>query len=145
MCPHCKGLGEIQEVDMARVIPDNTKSINEVAHRSAGRSAGKFHLQTIARHCQKYKFSFSTPVKEIPEEALHIMLYGGDETFDVSMTWGGDEWNYNLAAEGIVNMLKRWYTRQQQRKNPPMGRRFYDRGYLPRMQRGPPEKRKPLV
>jgi excinuclease ABC subunit A len=30
MCPHCKGLGEIHEVDLKRVIPDNKKSINDV-------------------------------------------------------------------------------------------------------------------
>ncbi len=109
MCPHCKGLGEIQEVDMARIIPDNTKSINEVAIVPLGEVRENFNFKQLRAIAKKYKFSFSTPVKDIPEEALQIMLYGGDETFDVSMTWGGDEWNYNLAAEGIVNMLKRWY------------------------------------
>lgn len=110
MCPHCKGLGEIHEVDMARVMPDNTKSINDVAIVPLGEVRENFTFKQLRAIAKKYKFSFSTPVKDIPEEALNIMLYGGDETFDVTMTWGGDEWSYNLAAEGIVNMLKRWYT-----------------------------------
>lgn len=109
MCPHCKGLGEIHEVDMARVMPNNTKSINEVAIVPLGEVRENFTFKQLRAIAKKYKFSFSTPVKDIPEEALNIMLYGGDETFDVTMTWGGDEWSYNLAAEGIVNMLKRWY------------------------------------
>ncbi len=109
MCPHCKGLGEIHEVDMARVMPDNAKSINDVAIVPLGEVRENFTFKQLRAIAKKYKFSFSTPVKDIPEEALNIMLYGGDETFDVTMTWGGDEWSYNLAAEGIVNMLKRWY------------------------------------
>ncbi|HNM27733.1 MAG TPA: excinuclease ABC subunit UvrA, partial [Saprospiraceae bacterium] len=109
MCPHCKGLGEVHEVDMARVMPDMTKSINDVAIIPLGEVRENFTFKQLRAIAKKYKFTFSTPLNEIPEAALNIMLYGGDETFDVSVTWGGDEWSYNLAAEGIVNMLKRWY------------------------------------
>ena len=109
MCPHCKGLGEVHEVDMARVMPDKTKSINEVGIIPLGEVRENFTFKQLRAIAKKYKFTFSTPLNEIPEEALNIMLFGGDETFDVSVTWGGDEWSYNLAAEGIINMLKRWY------------------------------------
>jgi excinuclease ABC subunit A len=37
-------------------------------------------------------------------------LYGGDDELKVDITWGGDEWTYNLAYDGLVNMLKRWYS-----------------------------------
>ena len=110
MCPHCKGLGEVHEVDMARVMPDNNKSINDVGIVPLGEVRDNFTFKQLRSIAKKYKFTFATPLNEIPEEALKIMLYGGDETFDVSVSWGGDEWSYNLAAEGIVNMLKRWYT-----------------------------------
>ncbi|MCC6462151.1 MAG: excinuclease ABC subunit UvrA [Saprospiraceae bacterium] len=109
MCPHCKGLGEVHEIDMARVMPDRKKSINDIGIVPLGEVRENFTFKQLRAIAKKYKFTFATPIDEIPEAALNIMLYGGDETFDVNMTWGGDEWSYNLAAEGIVNMLKRWY------------------------------------
>ena len=110
MCPHCKGLGEVHEVDMARVMPDPSRSINDIGIVPLGEVRDNFTFKQLRSIAKKYKFTFSTPLNEIPEDALKIMLFGGDETFDVSVSWGGDEWSYNLAAEGIVNMLKRWYT-----------------------------------
>lgn len=109
MCPHCKGLGEVHEVDMARVIPDDSKSINEVGIAPLGEVRENTLFKQLRALTKKHKFSFSTPVKEIPQAALHTLLYGGDEDLKVEMTWGGDEYSYNLAYEGLINMLKRWY------------------------------------
>ena len=110
MCPHCKGLGEVHEVDMARVIPDNTKSINEVGIVPLGEVRDNMMFKQLRELTKKHKFSFSTPVKDIPEDALKTLLYGGDDELKVDITWGGDEWTYNLAYDGLVNMLKRWYS-----------------------------------
>ena len=109
MCPHCKGLGEIHEVDMARVIPDNTKSINEVGIVPLGEVRENMMFKQLRELAKKHKFSFSTPIKDIPEAAMQTLLYGGDEDLKIDMTWGGDEWSYNLAYDGLLNMLKRWY------------------------------------
>jgi len=109
MCPHCKGLGEVHEVDMDRVIPDKTKSINDIGIVPLGEVRDNMLFKQLRALSKKYKFSFSTPVAEIPEAALQTLLYGGDEDLKVDMTWGGDEWSYNLAYDGLVNMLKRWY------------------------------------
>lgn len=110
MCPHCKGLGEINEVEMTRIIPDNTKNINEVAIVPLGEVRQNFIFTQLRAIAKKFNFTFATPVKDIPEEAMKVILYGGDESFKVEMGLSeGDEWTYNLATEGIVNMLKRWY------------------------------------
>ena len=110
MCPNCKGLGEVHEVDMARVIPDDTKSINETAIVPLGEVRENFLFKQLRTLGKKYQFSFSTPVKDIPADALQVILYGGGEPLEVTTSYGEEEWTYNLAAEGIVNMLKRWYT-----------------------------------
>lgn len=109
MCPHCKGLGEVHEVDMARVIPDDTKSINDVGIVPLGEVRENMMFKQLRELTKKHKFSFSTPVKDIPEAAMQTLLHGGDEDLKVDMTWGGEEWTYNLAYDGLVNMLKRWY------------------------------------
>jgi len=110
MCPHCKGLGELHEVDLVRVIPDNEKSINEVGIVPLGEVRENMMFKQLRELAKKHKFSFSTPVKDIPEAALQTLLYGGDEELKIDITWGGDEWTYNLAYDGLVNMLKRWYS-----------------------------------
>ena len=109
MCPHCKGLGEVHEVDMARVVPDKTKSINEVGIVPLGEVRENMLFKQLRALAKKHNFSFSTPVAEIPEAALNAILFGGDDELKVDVTWGGDEWSYNLAYDGLINMLKRWY------------------------------------
>ncbi len=109
LCPHCKGLGEVHEVDMARVIPDNTKSINEVGIVPLGEVRENTMFKQLRELAKKYKFSFTTPIKDIPENALQTLLNGGDEDLKIEMTWGSEEWTYNLAYDGLLNMLKRWY------------------------------------
>jgi excinuclease ABC subunit A len=110
MCPHCKGLGEVHEVDLARVVPDKKKSINEVGIVPLGEVRENMLFKQLRALAKKHNFNFSTPVGEIPEAALNAILYGGDDELKVDVTWGGDEWSYNLAYDGLVNMLKRWYT-----------------------------------
>ncbi|HNG90231.1 MAG TPA: excinuclease ABC subunit UvrA, partial [Saprospiraceae bacterium] len=109
MCPHCKGLGEVHEVDMARVIPDPSKSINEVGIVPLGEVRENMLFKQLRALAKKHKFSFSTPVSELPEEVLNAILNGGDE-IKVDMTWGNEEWIYDMAFDGIVNVLKRQYT-----------------------------------
>ena len=82
-CPNCKGLGEVMKVDMEKVIPDNTKSINEVAIVPFGEVRDNWTFKQIKAIAKKYKFTLSTPVKDIPEKALDIILNGGDESFEI--------------------------------------------------------------
>lgn len=108
-CPNCKGLGQVNKVDMAKVIPDDTKSINDQAIVPFGEVRSNMTFKQLRAIAKKFKFSFSTPVNEIPEEALQIILYGGNGNFGGKMSYGDNDFNYNLAQEGLVNMLKRWY------------------------------------
>jgi excinuclease ABC subunit A len=116
MCPHCKGVGEVHEADMARIIPDDSKCINDIGIVPFGEVRDNLTFKQLRALAKKFKFSFTTPVKEIPEEALKVILHGGGEALEVSVNWGGDEWTYNLAAEGVVNMLKRYYTESSSEK-----------------------------
>jgi excinuclease ABC subunit A len=109
MCPHCKGLGEVHEVDIDRVIPDKLKSINEIGIVPLGEVRDNMLFKQLRTLAKKYQFTFSTPVGEISPEAINTILFGGDDELKVEVTWGGDEWSYNLAYDGLINMLKRWY------------------------------------
>ncbi|HLP92407.1 MAG TPA: excinuclease ABC subunit UvrA [Saprospiraceae bacterium] len=109
MCPTCKGLGEIHEVDMQRVIPDYNKSINEVGIVPLGEVRENMLFKQLRALAKKHSFSFSTPIKDLPENVLNAILHGGDE-IKVDMTWGSEEWSYDMAFDGLINVLKRQYS-----------------------------------
>lgn len=111
MCPHCKGMGEVNEIAMERLIPDDTKSINQVAIVPFGEVRQNYTFSQLKTLAKKYHFTFDTPVRDIPEKAMQIMLYGdksASET-DISNYDAQEEWAYSLTKEGIINLLKRWY------------------------------------
>lgn len=108
-CPKCNGLGKINAVDLEKVIPDHNKSINEEAIVPFGEVRDNITFRQLRAISKKYKFNFSTPIKEIHEEALNIMLYGGDNS--VALRGGSKtDYSYNLAYEGLIKMLLRWYS-----------------------------------
>lgn len=106
-CPDCKGLGSVNTVDMSKVIPDDGLSINKVGIAPFGEVRDNSTFKQLRAIARKYKFTFSTPVKDIPQEALQILLHGGATIGKVADA--PHDFVYNLASEGIVNMLQRWY------------------------------------
>ena len=108
-CPSCKGLGKVNKVEMERVIPDDSLSINEVGIKPFGEVRDNMTFKQLRSLSKKYKFSFATPIKDIPKEALNTILHGGDESVNVDLKYGVHDFSYNLAYEGLVKMLERWY------------------------------------
>ena len=108
-CPTCKGLGAIHKVDMEKVIPDDTKSINDAGIIPFGEVRDNWTFKQLRAIAKKHKFSFSTKIKDIPKKALDIILEGGDESYDVNLKYAKHDFTYNLAYEGLKNMLGRWY------------------------------------
>ncbi len=108
-CTHCKGLGQIHQVDMAKVIPDDTKSINDAGIAPFGEVRDNTTFKQLRAIAKKYKFSFATPIKEIPKKALDVILNGGDDSLEVSISYQKHDFSYNLAYEGLCNMLSRWF------------------------------------
>jgi excinuclease ABC subunit A len=112
-CPTCKGLGQVYTVDMNAVIPDDGASINEggIAPLGGEREAYVFRqVQTLAR---KNKFSLDQPVKNLPEKALNLVLYGKENGLTGSELQFDDEEIegnvYSGEFEGVVNQVKRWF------------------------------------
>jgi excinuclease ABC subunit A len=104
-CPNCNGLGIISEIDTSKIIPDKKKSIKRGAIEPLGpykNSLIFWQLEAIAR---KYDFSLEEPIGKIPEDALHIILYGSEESFKLEGTPLGSSSNYFLSFEGIVSYI----------------------------------------
>lgn len=115
-CQRCNGLGKVNAVDLKKVIPDYSKSINEVGIKPFGEVRDNLTFKQLRLIAKKYEFSFSTPISEIPEEALNIILYGGGNLSFRNLSRSKNDFVFNLAEEGITNMLKRWYSESTSEK-----------------------------
>lgn len=109
-CGECKGLGVKFTVDIEKVIPDDTLSINKEGIRPFGEVRDNSTFTQLRAIAKDYKFSFSTPVKDIPAEALELILKGGGETFNKAYKYVKHDFTYNLAKDGLINMIEQWYS-----------------------------------
>lgn len=108
-CPDCKGLSLLNEVDMEKVIPDDSGNINKGGIVPFGEVRENMTFKQLRAIAKRFKFTLSTAIKDIPAEALEIILFGGDDSFGFNMGYSPHDFVYDLANEGIVHMLKRWY------------------------------------
>jgi excinuclease ABC subunit A len=108
-CPSCKGLGEVFQVDLDKVMPDKNLSINDEGIKPFGAVRENTTFDQLRSLTKKYKFSFATPIKDIPAEAMNHILYGGEATGAKSYEYIVNDFVYDLGNEGLVNMLKRWF------------------------------------
>lgn len=106
-CTACNGLGKLNTADMDKIIPDDSKTITEIGIRPFGEVRSTNTFKQLRKIAKKYKFTFSTPIKDIPEEALQKILYGNGKPKDKQ--YAKYDIMYELEDEGIVNMLTRWY------------------------------------
>ena len=108
-CPKCRGIGVVNAVDEAKVIPDRSLSIGKggLAPIGATKQNVTFkQLKAIAKH---YGFTLATPIEKIPEKALKTILYGGDRTVKMPRSSGYDR-AQTIAEEGLAGQLMRYYT-----------------------------------
>ncbi|GAB3536898.1 excinuclease ABC subunit UvrA [Pontibacter brevis] len=101
-CPVCNGLGEIQEITEETVIPDKSLSIRRGGIAPLGEYRDIWIFKQIEALFKHFKASVATPIKDLPEDLLHILLYGLEEDLEVSTKKG----NYIVEFEGIINFLK---------------------------------------
>ena len=121
-CPKCNGLGYIHEIDIKKIIPDSGLSIKKGGITPLGKYKNILIFWQIEAIAAKYKFTLDTPIKNIPEKALEIILYGSDETFKLLNTPLGKSSNYFLSFEGIVNYINTF----QQEKAAESGKKWTD-------------------
>ncbi|HEY5341008.1 MAG TPA: excinuclease ABC subunit UvrA [Candidatus Aquilonibacter sp.] len=118
-CPSCSGLGEKIEIDPWKVIPDRGKSIADGAIVPWSKSIGggrfpsmnPYYLQQLERVLRKYRVKMSTPIENMSDDVLDVILYGTEKEQDFAFTSrAGKTWEYRSSFEGVINNLQRRYT-----------------------------------
>jgi len=104
-CPHCNGLGKVHEIDLNKIIPNPATSIKKGGLAPLGEYKHNWVFSQIEAIGYKYGFSLVTPIKDIPEKAMDMILYGANETIVVKKEYMGITSSYNLNFEGVVNYV----------------------------------------
>ncbi|MGM0528553.1 MAG: excinuclease ABC subunit UvrA [Bacteroidota bacterium] len=104
-CPRCNGLGVISEVDVKKIIPDDSLSIRKGGIEPIGKYRNMWIFWQLEAIANKYGFSLDTPIRNIPEEAMNTILHGSDEVLKLSNTPLGITSNYFLTFEGVINYI----------------------------------------
>ena len=105
-CPHCKGLGKINEIDLKKVIPDNGINIHDGAIVPLGKYKNQMIFWQIRAILEKNSCTLYTPVKDIPVETLEEILYGTLEKVKISKELVHTTSDYFVSFEGVIKYLR---------------------------------------
>ncbi|MBQ1389446.1 MAG: excinuclease ABC subunit UvrA [Clostridia bacterium] len=109
-CPKCTGLGVFMKIDKDLVVPDPSKTIRQGGIKASGwamegSTIASLYMESLS---EKYNFSLDTPISQLPENVLKIILYGtGDERIKLVRRNEYGSGTYETQFEGIINNLER--------------------------------------
>ena len=105
-CPHCKGLGYVNEIDLKKVIPNDKMSIREGAIAPLGKYKNQMIFWQIDAILQKYDCNLKTPFVDIPQDAVNEILYGSLENLKIDKGLVHTSSDYFVAFDGIIKYLQ---------------------------------------
>lgn len=103
-CPKCKGLGQVNLLDMQRIVPDNALSISQGGIVALGKYKNTLIFWQIEAILEKYGVTLKTPIRDIPEEAMDEIMNGTDERLQIKNASLGSS-NYFLTYEGVAKYI----------------------------------------
>lgn len=105
-CPHCKGLGKVDQIDMEKVIPDNSLSIYEGGIAPLGKYKNQMIFWQIEAVLDKYDLKLKTPIKDIPDDAMQEILNGSLEKVKIAKEKVHTSSDYFCDYEGVTEYLR---------------------------------------
>jgi excinuclease ABC subunit A len=108
-CNSCNGLGITNEINLNKVIPDATVSIKKGGIAPLGEQKSSWIFKQIENIAERYQFKLTDSIKDIPKEALEIILNGGNESFEIESKTVGVRRNYKIDFEGIIAFIDSQY------------------------------------
>lgn len=105
-CPRCKGLGYVNEIDITKVVPDNTLSIHEGGIVPLGKYKPQMIFYQIEALLQNHGFTLKTPISKLSEEAMQEVLYGTLQQIRIPKEVVHTTSDYFTNYEGVVKYLR---------------------------------------
>ncbi|KMT21093.1 excinuclease ABC subunit UvrA [Clostridium cylindrosporum] len=109
-CEKCDGLGNLMEISRELVL-DTTLSINQGAIKSwKNLKEESWSRSLVEGLSNKYDFDLDTPLEELGEDIIDLILYGNrGEKFQVNFVRDGEKSTIMYHFEGLIPNLKRRY------------------------------------
>lgn len=104
-CPCCKGLGTVNVIDRAKLIPNGQLSIAEGGIAPLGKPKNTMLWWQITAICEKYGCTTKTPIDEMPDDAVNDILNGTDERLNIKSETLSTS-NYFATYEGIIKYIE---------------------------------------
>jgi excinuclease ABC subunit A len=105
-CPTCNGLGQIEEITEASVIPDKSLSISRGGILPLGEFRDIWIFKKIEAILKRQKLTLTTKISDIPKAVINLLLYGDEEPVAVaSVKYPGTAWNTKF--DGIISFLEK--------------------------------------
>ena len=110
-CETCHGLGIKMEFDPDLIIPNKNKAIIDGAIQLYRNAVDGWRGQYIASVAKHFNFDIFTPIKNLSEKQMDILLYGSDEKIKFKMIMKGGEasWSNTGSWEGLIPQSDRLY------------------------------------
>lgn len=109
MCPNCKGLGHLYEVNVDKIVPNKKLAIKQGAIAPHGPYKNNWVFKQLELIAERFQFKLSDPFENIPEAAVEMILYGGKEKFDVESKVLGITRSYKIDFEGVATFIQNTY------------------------------------
>jgi excinuclease ABC subunit A len=108
-CAKCNGIGRLYQVNKNKIVPDPSLSIKNGALAPHGPQKSSWIFKQFETIAQRYNFELTDAYKDIPEEARHLIMYGGNEKFSVESKTLGVTRDYKIEFEGVANFIESQY------------------------------------
>ena len=109
MCPSCNGLGVVHKVNYKKIIPDTAISIKAGGIAPIGEEKNNWTFKQMNSIAQRYNFSLTAAIKDIPKDGMEVILNGGNERFSVASKSLGITRDYNIDYDGVIPFLEHQY------------------------------------
>src|SRR5690606_33041987 len=104
MCPQCSGLGHVHRVNPAKIIPNPKLPIKAGGLAPLGEYKKSWAFKQLEIIAQRYGFDLGDPVERIPDQAMEVILNGGNESFEEESKTLGVKRQYKIDYEGSSNL-----------------------------------------
>ena len=105
-CPHCKGLGVINQIDLEKVIPNRSQTIYNGGIVPLGKYKNQMIFWQVEAILKKYDCDLKTPISELPDDAMREVLYGSLENVRIDKEIVHTTSDYFVTFDGIIKYLR---------------------------------------
>src|SRR5690554_4993294 len=106
MCPKCKGLGKLYEVNLQKLVPNPKLSIKQGALAPHGPQKGNWIFKQLELIAERFDFKLTDPFGDIPKEAKEVIFFGGNEKFEITSKTLGITRGYKIDFEGVATFIQ---------------------------------------